>query len=190
MFKIPVILGTIRRGRKSERVATFLINQLRATGRVEPQLLDLAEYNFPLMEERLRMREDPPPRLPEFATTIRNADALVIVSPEYNNGYPGALKNALDYLLPEYKRKPVGIVTVSGGDFGGLNCLAQLRHIFLHMGAFPVPARLPIQRVQDTFAEDGTPIDQAYFKRTDAFLTELLWLTDAVSEHKKKELTQ
>jgi NAD(P)H-dependent FMN reductase len=186
MFKIPIIVASIRRQRKSPRVATFVRNQLKATGRVEPELIDLLELNLPIMEERLRMRDDPPPGLREFAATIRNADALVVVTPEYNNGYPGVLKNALDYLLPEYKRKPVGIVTVSAGDFGGVNCLAQLRHIFLHMGAIPVPARLPVQRVQETFNEDGTPVDQAYYKRTDAFLAELLWLTEAVSEQKRK----
>jgi NAD(P)H-dependent FMN reductase len=186
MFKIPIIVASTRRERKSPRVATFVTNQLKATGRAEPEVIDLLELNLPIMEERLRMRDDPPPGLKAFAETIRNADALVVVTPEYNNGYPGVLKNALDYLLPEYKRKPVGIVTVSGGDFGGLNCLAQLRHIFLHMGAIPVPARLPVQRVQDTFSEAGTPVDQAYYKRTDVFLAELLWLTEAVSEQKRK----
>jgi NAD(P)H-dependent FMN reductase len=187
MFKIPVILASTRRGRMSPRVAAFVIERLRATGRAEPQLIDLAELNLPIMEERLRMRDDPPPRLTEFAAAIGNADGLLVVTPEYNNGYPGVLKNALDYLLPEYKRKPVGIVTVSSGDFGGVNCLAMLRHIFLHMGAVPVPARLPIQRVQASFGEDGTPVDQAYHKRTDSFIAEFLWLTEALTEQKKRD---
>jgi NAD(P)H-dependent FMN reductase len=186
MFKIPLILGSTRRDRKSPSVATFVSNRLIATGKVEPNLIDLAALNLPIMEERLRMRDDPPPGLPEFAAAVGNADALVVVTPEYNNGYPGVLKNALDYLLPEYKRKPVGIVTVSGGDFGGVNCLAMLRHVFLHMGAIPVPARLPIQRVQQSFGPDGTPVEQAYIKRADAFIAELLWLTEAVSEQKKR----
>ena len=187
MYNIPIILGSTRRDRKSSRVATFITNKLHATGRVEPQLIDLAELNLPIMEERLRMRKDPPPGLTGFADAVRNADALVVVTPEYNNGYPGVLKNALDYLLPEYKRKPVGIVTVSSGDFGGVNALAQLRHIFLHMGAIPVPARLPIQRVQDSFGEDGSPADPAYHKRADSFISELLWLTEAVAERKARD---
>jgi NAD(P)H-dependent FMN reductase len=187
MFKIPVILGSTRRDRKSPRAATFVASRLSVTGRVQPTLIDLAALNLPIMEERLRMRQDPPPGLPEFADAVRNADALVVVTPEYNNGYPGILKNALDYLLPEYKRQPVGIVTVSSGDFGGVNCLAMLRHIFLHMGAIPVPARLPIQRVQETFGEDGNPVDQAYYKRADAFIAELLWLTEAITERKKRD---
>lgn len=186
MFYTPVILGSSRRGRMSSRVATFFVNELRRSGRFEPELVDLAEYAFPIMEERLSRRDDPPPRLEEFAGKIVRSDALLIVTPEYNQGYPGVLKNALDHLFAEYKRKPVGIVTVSSGDFGGLNCLFQLRHILLHMGAIPVPARMPIQQVQKHFAEDGTPTDPATTRRAEAFIAELLWLTEAVSARKAR----
>jgi NAD(P)H-dependent FMN reductase len=100
---------------------------MRQYKQMETEILDLLEYNFPMMEERLRFCNDPPPGLREFSEKIARADAVVIVTPEYNNGYPGVLKNSLDYLLPEYRRKPIAIVTVSAGGFGGLNCLAQLR---------------------------------------------------------------
>ena len=64
----------------------------------------------------------------------------MIIAPEYKNGYPGSLKNALDYLRPEvFRRKPIGIVTVSAGGFGGINCLAQLRLVCLAMGEVPIP---------------------------------------------------
>ncbi len=137
------------------------------------------------MEERLRSRDDPPPGLEEFSAKIRRADALVIVTPEYNNGYPGVLKNALDYLQPEYRRKPVGIVTVSAGGFGGVTCLAQLRLVVLGMGALPVPAALPVSRVEESFAEDGTPLDQSYEKRAEKFIAEVLWFADAVAMRRR-----
>ena len=156
---------------------------------VETELLDLLEYNFPIMEERLHHRDDPPPRLKEYADKIARADALIIVTPEYNNGYPGVLKNALDYLLPEYERKPVGIVTVSAGGFGGINCLAQLRLVTLGMGAFPIPESLPVSRVRDSFKEDGTPNDPAYEKRAAVFLDEVLWFAEAIADRKAKEQT-
>jgi NAD(P)H-dependent FMN reductase len=187
MFYVPVILGSTRRGRQSPKVARFVAERMRRTGHIEAEILDLAEYNFPIMEERLRLRDDPPPGLTEFSEKIRRADSIVIVSPEYNNGYPGALKNALDYLLPEYKRKPVGIVTVSAGGFGGINCLAQLRLITIGMGAFPIPAALPVSRVQDSFDEEGDPRDEVYEKSANAFIGELLWFTEAVAAQKAKE---
>jgi FMN-dependent NADH-azoreductase len=99
MFYIPMILGSTRRGRQSAKVARFIYEHMRRYEQIETEILDLLECNFPIMEERLRFHDDPPPRLREFSEKIARADAVVIVTPEYNNGYPGVLKNSLDYLL-------------------------------------------------------------------------------------------
>jgi NAD(P)H-dependent FMN reductase len=185
-FYIPVILGSTRRGRQSPKAARFIAERMRRHERIETEILDLAEYDFPIMEERLRLRDDPPPRLREFSERVARSDSLVIVTPEYNNGYPGVLKNALDYLLPEYQRKPIAIVTVSAGGFGGINCLAQLRLVTLGMGAFPIPAALPVSRVQDSFDEDGNPTDESYEKRAAAFIAEVLFFAEAIAVQKAK----
>lgn len=185
-FYIPIILGSTRRDRQSSKVARFVFDRMQQREAVETEILDLLEYDFPIMEERLRFRDDPPPRLVEFSEKIERADSIVIVTPEYNNGYPGVLKNALDYLLPEYRRKPVGIVTVSAGGFGGINCLAQLRLVMIAMGALPIPASLPISRVQNSFDDEGNLLDQSYEKRAAAFLDEMLWFTEAIAAQKAK----
>jgi NAD(P)H-dependent FMN reductase len=187
-FFIPIILGSTRRGRESDKVARFVLDRLGRREGIETELLDLLELDFPIMEERLRFRDDPPPGLAEFAGKIDRADAIVIVTPEYNNGYPGVLKNALDYLLPEYARKPIGIVTVSAGGFGGINCLAQLRLVTLGMGAFPIPAALTVSKVQDSFDEAGDPKDPGYEKRAGAFIDEVLWFAEAISAQKARAL--
>jgi NAD(P)H-dependent FMN reductase len=187
MFYIPVILGSARRGRQSPKVARFINERMKRTGKIKTEILDLMEYNFPIIEERLRFRDDPPPRLREFSQKVERSDALVIVTPEYNNGYPGVLKNALDYLLPEYQRKPIAIVTVSAGGFGGINCLAQLRLVALGMGALPIPTALPVSRAQDNFDEDGNPKDPAYETRAQSFIAELLWFTEAIADQRKKK---
>jgi NAD(P)H-dependent FMN reductase len=187
MFSIPIIVGSTRRDRQSIKVARFVHARLQQRPNVQTELLDLLDYNFPIMEERLRYRDDPPSRLTEFAGKIDHADSIVIVTPEYNNGYPGVLKNALDYLLPEYERKPIGIVTVSAGGYGGITCLAQLRLVTIGMGAFPIPENLAVSRVHDSFNEDGTPNDPGYEKRAATFLDELLWFTDAIADKKAKD---
>jgi NAD(P)H-dependent FMN reductase len=184
---IPIIAGSTRRDRQSIKVARFVLKKLQEREGVETELLDLLEYNFPIMEERLHRRDDPPPGLVEFGGKIGRADSFVIVTPEYNNGYPGVLKNALDYLLPEYERKPVGIATVSAGGFGGINCLAQLRLVVIGMGAVPIPENLSVSRIHDSFKDDGTPNDPAYEKRAADFLDDLLWFTDAIAEKKAKD---
>lgn len=184
MFYIPIILGSTRRGRRTPRAAYFIANRMKQTQRIDPEILDLAEYEFPMIEERLRFRDDPPQQVLEFSSKLSRADALVIVTPEYNNSYPGVLKNCLDYFKPEYTRKPVGIVTVSVADFGGVNCLAQLRLVTLAMSAFPIPASLPIPKIEERLSEDGTPIDNTLNSKAEIFLKELIWFTEAITARK------
>ncbi len=184
---IPIILGSVRRDRRSLRVARFVRSLLEGRNGLETELLDLAEFDFPVMVERLRLRDDPPAGLQQFADAIAKGDAVLVVTPEYNGGYPGALKNALDYLLPEFRRKAVGIVTVSAGGFGGVNCLAQLRTVFLSMSAVPVPARFPVSRVQNAFEEDGTPEDPKYAERADEFIDEVLWFGEALRDRRARD---
>jgi len=106
---------------------------------VNAELLDLQELNLPMMEERLRFRDDAPPNVALFSSKIRAADSILIVTPEYSGGYPGVLKNALDYLKEEHRHKPVGIVTVSAVETGGILCLVSLRQIILQLGGLPIP---------------------------------------------------
>lgn len=180
MLYLPIILGSTRRGRQSPKPAKYLLAQLQQRREVETELLDLGAFNFPVMEERLARRDDPPAGLREFSEKIARADALLIVTPEYNNGYPGVLKNALDYLYAEYRRKPVGICTVSAGAFGGIHCLQQLRQVVLTLGAIPLPVPLPVSRVGQLWADDGTTTDAAFPKFATAFLDELLWYAEAL----------
>ena len=186
MFYIPVILGSVRKGRQSPKAAKFVYRRMLQTGQIETEIIDLLDYNFPIMEERLRFNDNPPPRLAEFSEKIKRADAVVVVAPEYNFGYSGVLKNALDYLLPEYQRKPLAFVTVSAGSFGGLNCLAQLRQVAFGLGALPIPASLPVSRIQEAFDDDGHPQDPGYEKRAQGFLDELLWYTEAIAAQRAR----
>src|SRR5437899_8365037 len=162
MHFIPIILGSTRRNRESVKVAQYAIDRLRHLDRVRTELLDLQEMDLPMMEERLRFRDDAPASVLEFSAKINQADAIVIVTPEYSGGYPGVLKNALDYLRPEYKRKPFGIVTVSAVATGGILCLSSLRQIILHMGGIPIPASLLVANVQQAFDAEGNPTDAGF----------------------------
>ncbi len=182
LWKIPVLIGSVRRGRQTPKAALFVKNRMEATGKILSELLDLREINLPIMEERLGHREDPPPGLQFLADKIRYGDGLVLVSPEYNNGIPGVLKNALDYLYEEFHRKPVAIVTVSNGAYGGINALAQLRLVLLAMGANPVPTRLPIGNIEDMLDENGTPQRESLQKRADDLILDLLWSVQKASE--------
>lgn len=186
MFNIPVILGSIRRNRESIRVAQFALQRLNDLGCVSTELLDLKEMNLPMMEERLRARNDAPAVALAFSSTIRQADAVVIVTPEYSGGSPGVLKNALDYLKEECRRKPFGIITVSAVDTGGILCLSFLRQTVLQLGGLPIPASLLVARVQDLFDERSQPRDPQFLNRSKVFFSELLWFTEALAAQRQK----
>jgi NAD(P)H-dependent FMN reductase len=186
MLYLPVIVGTIRRNRESVKVAEFVLRCLEERDGVAAELLDLKELNLPMMEERLRFRDDADPSVTEFSAKIARADAIVIVTPEYNSGYPGVLKNALDYLKPEYRHKPFGIITVSAAESGGVLCLAALRQVILHLGGLPIPATLPVPKVQEVFRSEASPQDPVFLQRANSYLDELLWFTEALAIQRRK----
>ena len=183
MFYIPVILGSIRRNRESAKVAEFAVSCLRKLEGTSTELLDLKEFNLPIMEERLRFRDDAPASALELSARINRADSIVIVTPEYSSGYPGVLKNALDYLKPECRRKPFGIITVSSAE-GGMLCLISLRQVILHMGGVPIPSMLPVFRVQESFDAEGKPPAVDFQRRAKEFFNELLWFTEGLATHR------
>lgn len=184
-LRIPVLLGSVRRGRRSLRVARFAAGRLEAAG-AEAPLLDLAEIDLPIMEERLHKRDDPPPGLVGFSRAIRSADAVVVVSPEYNGSWPGVLKNALDYIHGEWFRKPVGIVTVSVGRFGGVQLHNHLQLFFLRVNALPV-AGMNVADVERAFGEDGQPLEPRYEKSFAAFIETLEWYAGAIGGASARE---
>jgi NAD(P)H-dependent FMN reductase len=152
--------------------------------RLNTELLDLGDYNFPIMERRLSDMEVAPPGLQSFSDKLERADGLLIVSPEYKGGIPGVLKNSLDYLRPGiFRRKPVGICTVSSGGFGGLNCLMQLRLTILALGGLPIPEALPVSRVQELFDDKGQMTDGSWLVQLEHFIDELLFYAKALASY-------
>src|SRR5947207_11391517 len=110
---IPVILGTARRGRRSEHAARFVFEQTKRRADIETELIDVCELPMKLDDAGEQMKD------PKFSATIQRCDALIIVTPEYNHGYPGLLKHALDMNLEEYIHKAVGICGDSAGTLAG-----------------------------------------------------------------------
>jgi NAD(P)H-dependent FMN reductase len=185
MEKIAIISSSVRKGRKSHRVALWFKKYLEKNGHPGSEILDLREYNFPLFDERLLFQDKPSERVLDFAGKIRNADGVIIVTPEYNAGYPASLKNVIDLLNEEWYRKPVAISTVSEGSFGGSRVIISLQFTLWKMGAWTVSSIFMVPNVGDTFDEDGNPNDKPVFdKRTEKFVNELLWSIGAAKKMK------
>lgn len=180
MPHIAIISSSIRKGRKSHRVALYFKNYLEANNLATVDILDLKEYNFPLFDERLQYQTKPTAATLDFSAKIKSADGVLIVTPEYNGGYPASLKNATDLLYEEWHRKPVAIATTSDGIFGGTQVITSLQFSLWKIRAWTVPAMFPVSKVEDSFTEDGTPKEKAEVdKRASRFINELLWCVEA-----------
>lgn len=181
MHKIIILSSSVRIGRKSNRVASFFMDYIKENNIADVELADLDSYNFPIFEERLKFQKEPAANLLEFAEKIKAADGVLIVSPEYNGGYPASIKNAIDVLVEEWKHKPVAISSVSAGPFAGNNMISSLQFCLWKLGALTVPALFPVATVEKSYDENGVPADkEATEKRAQKFIAELVWMMDAV----------
>lgn len=116
----------------------------------------------------------------QFSEKIKSSSGVIIVTPEYNGGYPASLKNAVDILYNEWRRKPVAISTVSDGIFGGTQVITSLQFSLWKIRACTVPAMFPVPKAQEVFDENGVPADpDGVHKRAKVFLSELLWHIEA-----------
>lgn len=113
------------------------------------------------------------PQAKKLAEKIIKSDCLIIVSPEYNHGYPGELKMMLDLLYGEYARKPVGICGVSIGGLGGARMVEQLRQVCIEFHMVPIREALYFSNISKLFDESGKIKDESYHDRVKQFLTEL-----------------
>jgi NAD(P)H-dependent FMN reductase len=168
---IPIILGTARRGRQSENVARFVFEQTTKRAGVETELIDVCKLPMKLDDAGEQMKD------PKFSATIERCDGLIIVTPEYNHGYPGLLKHALDMNLEEYIHKAVGVCGVSAGAFGGARVIEGLLPVMRELGLVTIFWDVNFGNVERLFDEQGNLLDQAYVRRVDKFLNELIWLS-------------
>lgn len=186
MFNITILYGAIREGRLSIRAAKSLQNALTQSGRANVTLIDIKDYNIPVMEARLKDMENPPAGLLEISKALETADGIIFVTPEYNNSYSGALKNCIDYFTKEWAKKPIGICCGSNGKMGGVNASNLLQLLVLALGAFPMPYKLLVPELHISLSEDGIPQTEIMQKNLDRYVNEYLWFVEAISIQSKK----
>ena len=180
MHHVAIISSSVRLGRNSHRVALYFKNYIEENKLATVEILDLMEYQFPIFDERLRFQKEPTAKMLDFAGKIKAANGVLIVTPEYNGGYPAALKNVVDLLYDEWHRKPIAISMASNGVFGGTQVITSLQFSLWKIRAWTVPAMFPVPKVQDSFDESGVAVDKAGVdKRAKSFLDELVWCMDA-----------
>jgi NAD(P)H-dependent FMN reductase len=167
---IPVVLGTVRKGRMSLHAARLMAQELGKRRGVETELIDICDVPMPTDDADEAIKD------PGFSAKMDRADALVIVSPEYNHGYPGLLKHVLDSCLKEYIHKAVGIAGVSAGPFGGVRAIQGLLPVMRELGLVTIFWDVNFSIAQKVFTAEGKLLDESYIRRIDKFLKELIWM--------------
>lgn len=182
---IPVLLGSVRSDRQGIKAARFIMAQLQARGH-EPVLIDPLEKELPLLDRMYK--EHPPGQAPavleELAKLYRRADGFMIVTAEYNQSVPPALKNLLDYFLEEYFWRPSAIVCYSAGQFGGVRAAMQLRMTLAECGMPSIPSIFPIPRTAQALDEEGRLLEPRTEGRLARFLDEFCWYARAMKRER------
>ena len=193
MLNVPVILGSVRAGRKSEAPARFVVEKIKALGH-ESQLVDFKELPLPFFNSELMPVQMkgvyPDANVQKWSEIAYKADAYVIVTPEYNHGYPAVLKNALDWLYLEFDHKPVGLVGVSDGLSAGARVIEQLRPIMENFSMFAVRETVMFAKAQDVFDAEGKLLDEAYNKKVDGLLKSLTQVAEVMKAYPRAQRPQ
>ncbi len=177
---VPLILGTPRQGRQSEHVAKFLLSEMKKRPEIQTELIDVRELKMTLRDAGQGMKDA------DYAKKIAHADGLAIVVPEYNHGYPGLLKHALDMCLEEYIHKAVGFCGVSAGPFGGARAIQNFLPVARELGLVATFTDLNFSKVQDAFDESGNLQDEKYIGRAAKFINELVWMSRVLRHGREK----
>lgn len=149
MIKVAIVIGSTRPGRKGEVVARWVHGIASKRSDAEFELVDIKDFNLPLLDEPVppSLGQYSQPHTKAWAAKVDSFDAYVFVTPEYNHGPSGALKNAIDFLYREWNDKAAGFVGY--GSAGGTRAVEQLRLVMAELRIADVRAQVALSLLHD-----------------------------------------
>lgn len=173
---IPVICGSIRRNRRSLRATQLIVDRVAEAGH-ETQLIDLREMALPVYDE------EPETEAHAGVVALREilgrSDASIWQSPEYNHSFTSAVKNAVDYVDEELRRKPVAVAGL-GGLSGGTRAIEQLKLVLIELHALPIRDSVAFTDSRNLFDAEGALQRPEFIPRIDLMVRELVWYARAL----------
>jgi NAD(P)H-dependent FMN reductase len=157
---IQVVTGTTRQGRFSQKVAAWVAEHLDAHGDLQVELVDLRDHPLPFFDgvpPAKAPREYPSEDVARLGRTLDRADGFVVLTAEYNHGYPAVLKNAMDWTFIEWRRKPISFV--GWGNVGGARAIEQLRAVAVEFEMAPL--RHAVHILPDVMISARAALDDA-----------------------------
>jgi len=179
-LKVKVILGSTREGRFSDKPGTWILGGLQGKQDIAAEILDLRDYPMPLFNEvetpSYKTKPYTDPAVVKWTAKIAEADAFIIIAPEYNHGYPAVLKNALDYAYQEWNNKPVAFVAY--GSAMGARSVEQLRAVAVELQMAPIRNAVHMPYDVVMAVGKGTPVADVfapYAERVSGLVDQLAW---------------
>jgi len=187
-LNIKVIAGSTREGRFSDKAATWIAEEIKKQKGIAVEVLDLRDYDMPFFNEPMSpsFKQEPYKNeaVARFTKKIEEGDAFVLVTPEYNHGTSGVLKNALDWVYQEWNNKPVAFV--SYGSVGGARAIEQLRLNVIELQMAPIRNSVHIPGEQYFPVLFGKMEAKELFAlqsdKAEVMITQLLWWTRALKK--------
>jgi NAD(P)H-dependent FMN reductase len=179
-MKIKIIAGSPRKNSLTFRLALFLHQYLSENTAHEIEIIDAKEWDLPLLQTVFTSVDTTPDQWKPLSEKMFAADAFILLSPEFNGSYSPTLKNLLDH-FPKQHRKPFGIVTGSPGAMGGIRAAQQMQLLVVALFGIGCPYMLIVPQVDKKFDVNGKLIDQSFFNNAHNFVSEFLWLAEALT---------
>jgi NAD(P)H-dependent FMN reductase len=178
-MKIEIISGSPRVNSVTRRVALNLKNWLIANTEHSIDIIDLKDWNLPPVQTVYSSVDKTPDEFKPLTERIFEADAFILVTPEYNGSYSPAMKNLLDH-FPKQHHKPFGIVTASPGAMGGIRASQQLLELVPALFGIASPYMLIVPAVDKKFDVNGNLLELSFENNIHNFVSEFLWLAERI----------
>ncbi len=188
---IITLLGSTRQGRVGGAIGAWFASIADARNDITHELVDLRDVGLPFFDSPVppamgAAPEDP--RAVTWAETVAAADGYVFLTPEYNHGYPGVLKNAIDHLHREWRRKPVAFVGY-GGPGAGIRAVEQLRQVVVELEMVPLRHQVSIARAYMALDDQGRPSEPWHQDDATRLLDDLVWWANSLKTARGSELS-
>lgn len=183
MSKLQIIVGSTRPTRSADEVVPWVAARAAEHGAFDVEVIDLRDWPLPMFAEHMGTIGDfsdptySDPIVKAWNTKIKEADAYIVVTPEYNHSLPGVLKNAIDsvFISFAFRNKPIAAVGYSAGIGGGIRAIEHLAHVVIEGEGVPLRNTVVIPFVTAAFDEHGQAINPATTVSLDVMLDDLAW---------------
>ena len=190
MSKLLVIVGSTRPARAADLITPWVTERALSHPGFDTEVADLRDWALPIFAEHLGTVGDPSdptysdPLVLAWNRKVKEADAYVVITPEYNHSVPPGLKNAIDtvWLSYGFRNKPVATIGYSSSIGGGIRAIEHLAQVFIETEAVPLRNAVVIPFVRDAFGPDGQPVSAETDIRLQVMLDDLAWWSTALEQ--------